>query len=162
MRSRLIPAGVLILILSGCAPLSGPLVMTGAPGSICVDVAPGDEILIGQFVVGPDLGDAELTSAGLDHPDGLEVTRAWMVPVKDEVIGSSPYPPSPSPAWNEREEIPGAVVPAGEERRVLFLVRRTGDAPASADAFTLDYTVDGVSYRNAGDFGVQLRDDCLD
>jgi hypothetical protein len=131
--------------------------MGGDPSELCVSRAPGDHVLVGEFLtVRPDT-EVTIQSVELVDPAGLELEDAWLLP-RGENIGTAEYPLA-GPRWEGRHDVHGAVATAGYNN-IIMLLRRDGDEHGVASSVDIHYTYDGAPYTAHGTMKITLETVC--
>ena len=162
IRSVLLASSVTVL-LAGCALVlpGGPLVLGGDPSETCVPATIRGQMVIGDFVGAPSQQDIRIDEVTLVEPEGITLNDAYLLPMAPgAVLGSSAYPPETS-SWAEREEADGAVIPAGEQRNILLVLERTGEADGTAETIRVEYTAGSQKFTKSGTQSFEVAEACF-
>jgi hypothetical protein len=158
VRSRtLLALGTLLVAvasLAGCSDGPGPLGSGGVAGTQCNPSAVGVPVTEGIYVLA-NTGTSPLTvsSVRLPSPQGLTMTRAWLVPVDQTAGGGGiligagyPYPPTSTAEWSRRVAIPGAVIKPHDGLNLVFGLTRTTARWGRTDGPIVTYTAGDTTY----------------
>lgn len=162
--ARLAVMPAVVGVIAGCSLISGPVAMGGGPDTssgLCVSAPIGERLLVGDFIGVPEGVDVVVGKVDLLDADGIRVVQAWLAPPLDGAMGSSEYPPTPSPAWDARVLAEGAVAADGDNN-VILLIERTGDVSGTAAAVQVEYSSGGIDYTVHGSMRIRMVDSCAE
>ena len=135
--------------------------MGGSGSGLCVSAPVGERLLVGDFIDVPAGEDVVVGEVDILYADGIRVVQAWLAPPLDGALGSSDYPPTPSPAWEARVLADGADAADGDNN-VILLLERTGEDKGTAAAVQVEYSSNGIGYSVHGSMRITMVDSCVD
>ena len=118
---------------------------------------------MGDMLTGAATGDATISAVELVDPTGVELVSTYLIDVHDGVVfGSDTMPPTnPPPAWQDRVDAIGAMVPAGVDKSIVVLVKHTTDDDATASGIRVSYKIGSTEYAKLGTTEYLFRSSCF-
>lgn len=142
----------------------GPLSQAAGGGAMCAPSPEGGPVTASYALPNSGPGLVTVDHVRLVNPDGLTLVGAHVVPGR--FVMGGPYPPEFTgadafpglrPAWQQRIDAVGAVIPPGFGHDLVVGLRPSAPGESTIDGVEIAYTEGGRSYRVTSLIGVTIR-----
>jgi hypothetical protein len=162
MLAALLSTAALVAACSG-SPAIGPLDGLGPAPWQCVTRPAGQPVTLGYYDLRNN-GTSAVTILSVRLPPGtrrLIMTKAWLVPIDHDPIGSGwPWPPATQPAWRQRRPAVGAVIRPGQILDLVFGLTRTSGRSGQSGGVVVTYSSGAARYVLGGSVALMVSQDC--
>jgi hypothetical protein len=123
----------------------------------------GQPVTLGFYALRNN-GISAVTILSISLPAGarrLTMTRAWLVPIDDNPIGSGwPWPPATQPAWRLRRPAVGAVIRPRQILDLVFGLTRTSGRAGQSSGVVVTYSSGAAQYVLDGSVALMVSQNC--
>lgn len=162
---RLLLSGVVAVVAFWAAGIveDGPLSEAAGGGNMCAPSPDGGPVTASYYLPNRGAGPVTIDHVRLVDPAGLTLAGAHVVPGR--FVMGGPYPPEFTtvdafpellPAWEQRVDAVGAVVPPGDRFDLVVGLQPAGPGESSIDGVEIAYSEGGRSYRVTSLLGVTV------